>query len=150
MKEQHGFTLLEILVSITILAIVIIAFIPIFTQAAIHNRVNGETLRSNEAAQVVAAKFETLLDIQKIIGNTSALAECSSQPVPKALPFREVERVGNTNYEVNVSLCNYNEGNVTGLTQAIFSVENTENSPVLEGTAIKFLRNEEGTNAQTP
>ncbi|MGG1593724.1 type II secretion system protein [Terribacillus saccharophilus] len=150
MKEQHGFTLLEILVSITILAIVIIAFIPIFTQAAIHNRVNGETLRSNEAAQVVAAKFETLLDIQKIIGNTASLVECSSQPVPKAVPFPEVERVGDTNYEVNVSLCDYNEGNVTGLTQAIFSVKNTENSPVSEGTAIKFLSNEEGTNAQTP
>ncbi|PAD36432.1 prepilin-type N-terminal cleavage/methylation domain-containing protein [Terribacillus saccharophilus] len=150
MKEQHGFTLIEILVSITILAIIIIAFIPMFTQAAIHNRVNGESLRTNEAAQVVASKFETLSDIQKIIGNTSTLAECSSQQALETVSLPKNEVVGGTPYQSKVTLCKYNENNVTGLIQAEFEVQNSENTPVTRGTAIKFLINKEETDVQTP
>ncbi|MFS0561871.1 type II secretion system protein [Terribacillus sp. 179-K 1B1 HS] len=148
--KQRGFTLLEILVGLTILAFVITAFIPIFTQAAIHNRVNGDTLKTNEAAQVVASQFHSLTDVQRKIGKSAPLQSCSNQQLADAIEFPEEEVIGDISYKVRVSLCAFDQGDVENLIQAVFTIENAAEKPVTEGTARKFLSSEEVSDVQAP
>ncbi|SDD15534.1 prepilin-type N-terminal cleavage/methylation domain-containing protein [Terribacillus halophilus] len=132
-QREQGFTLVEILVSLTILAIIIIAFVPIFTQAAIHNKINGNILKTNEAAHLVASKYENLADIQ---GLTGQLPSCDNSE--KEIPLVREELIGDTKYKTAVTLCKYETGGVENLIQATFITRSLSN-PVQEGEARKFI-----------
>ncbi|QXE00568.1 prepilin-type N-terminal cleavage/methylation domain-containing protein [Terribacillus sp. DMT04] len=131
--NEKGFTLIEILVSLTILAIVIVAFVPMFTQAAMHNKINGNTLKTNEAAHVVAAEYEKISDLNVSV---SQLASCSSAEKSKLPPFKKT--IGGKKYTVYVDVCRYETGQVENLVQAVFTTTNEER-PETKGIARKFL-----------
>jgi prepilin-type N-terminal cleavage/methylation domain-containing protein len=130
--NEKGFTLIEIMVSLTILAIVIVAFVPMFTQAAMHNKINGNTLKTNEAAHVVAAEYEKISDLNVTV---SQLKSCSSTEKSKP-PF--MKTIGGKTYTVHVDVCRYETGQVENLVKAVFTTTNEE-SPETKGIARKFL-----------
>ncbi|VVM32972.1 type II secretion system protein [Terribacillus sp. AE2B 122] len=141
-QREKGFTLIEILVSLTILSIVIIAFVPIFTQAAIHNKINGNMLKTNEAAHVVASEYENLSDFQEKI---TRLPICSESSSSNSIHLGN-KTIGDTNYDTRVELCKYETSGVKNLVQAVFITLANDN-PEQEGEARKFLL-EVSTNAQ--
>jgi prepilin-type N-terminal cleavage/methylation domain-containing protein len=131
-RKQDGFTLLEILVSLMVLGFVIIAFIPFITQAAIHNRVNGETLKTNEAAQMVASEYRFLDQVGNI---HTSLPNC-----PNTAEINlESSTIGEVSYATTVTLCNFEKQDVDNLVQAVFTVRSEDNQLDAEGTARKFL-----------
>ncbi|MFP7493482.1 type II secretion system protein [Terribacillus saccharophilus] len=134
-KEQ-GFTLVEIMVSMTILAIIIIAFVPIFTQAAIHNKVNGNKLKANEAAQVAASDYDEQTDLNLGI-QIANLPSCPSTIDEQTLDAER--KIGDKSYIVKVNLCNYKTGNVENLVQAVFTTRTIDENPATTGVARKFL-----------
>ncbi|WP_077308354.1 pilus assembly FimT family protein [Terribacillus halophilus] len=131
--NEKGFTLIEIMVSLTILAIVIVAFVPMFTQAAMHNKINGNTLKTNEAAHVVAAEYEKISDLDI---TASQLASCSSAKKSKLPNFTKT--IGGKTYTVDVDVCRYETGQVENLVKAVFTTTNGER-PETKGIARKFL-----------
>lgn len=133
-QREKGFTLIEILVSLTILAIVIIAFVPIFTQAAIHNKINGNMLKTNEAAHVVASDYGSLSDIH---GQITLLPRCSESSSSNSINLGN-KTIGDTNYDTRVELCKYETGGVKNLVQAVF-ITQIHGNPKQEGEARKFL-----------
>ncbi|MFP7477937.1 Tfp pilus assembly protein FimT/FimU [Terribacillus saccharophilus] len=141
-QREKGFTLIEILVSLTILAIVIITFVPIFTQAAIHNKINGNMLKTNEAAHVVASEYENLSDIQ---GPFTQLPICSKSSHSPSIHLGN-KTIGDSNYDTRVELCKFETGGVKNLVQAVF-ITQAPGNPEQEGEARKFLL-EVNTNAQ--
>lgn len=141
-KEQ-GFTLIEILVSMTILAIIIITFVPIFTQAAIHNKVNGNKLKTNEAAQVVASNYQRLSDLGL---QTARLPSCP-ETIDESLNGKE--EIGDRNYSVKVNLCKFDTDHIDGLVLAVFTTQSIGQKPATTGVARKFLM-EADSNVQNP
>ncbi|WP_442595270.1 prepilin-type N-terminal cleavage/methylation domain-containing protein [Neobacillus sp. D3-1R] len=70
-KEQKGFTLLEVLLSITILSIILISFFSFFPQAAKFNDTNDQKLKGVSLAKEVLVTIQSSNSIQSFLNNVS-------------------------------------------------------------------------------
>ncbi|WP_138415505.1 type II secretion system protein [Aquibacillus sediminis] len=106
--KQDGFTLVELLAAMTILGIVLIAFIPFFSQHANFVRITEDELTAINLADKVAQEMKENADSSFFVQ-----ASCDN---PSEIESNHTEMINNKNYYVKIEVCQQDD--VTSLYQA--------------------------------
>ena len=104
--SQKGLTLVEVLVSIVLLAIILTSFISFFTQSALFTKKNDQKLDTMQTAQKVVNLVEIEITKQDLIENL--IINSSEQVIKTSLTKTEIEGLINDNidprYDVRVEI----------------------------------------------
>jgi prepilin-type N-terminal cleavage/methylation domain-containing protein len=104
--SQKGLTLVEVLVSIVLLAIILTSFISFFTQSALFTKKNDQKLDTMQTAQKVVNLVEIEITKQDLIENL--IINSSEQVIKTSLTKTEIEGLINDNidprYDVRVKI----------------------------------------------
>ncbi|MGG3560463.1 prepilin-type N-terminal cleavage/methylation domain-containing protein [Neobacillus rhizosphaerae] len=89
LRSQKGLTLVEILVSIVLLAIILTSFISFFTQSALFTKNNDQKLDTMQTAQKIVNLVEIEITKQDLIDNF--IINTSEQVIKTPLTKTEIE-----------------------------------------------------------
>ncbi|MEH7300184.1 PulJ/GspJ family protein [Neobacillus drentensis] len=95
--SQQGLTLVEVLVSIVLLAIILASFISFFTQSALFTKKNDQKLDTMQTAQKVVNLVEIEITKQDLIENL--IINSSEQVIKTSLTKTEIEGLINDNID---------------------------------------------------
>lgn len=133
---KNGFTLVEIIASIVLLGVVIIAFLPIFPQMFIwSNSAEKELVASNLTAKVAQDIFEN----DEIAEKGSSLSPSISCELSE---YQSLEGVtltypplNDVNYTVELKACHTQKEKELGLTRVYFRITNDQNNRAVDSYA---------------
>jgi len=114
-KRSNGFTLVEILAAITLLGIVIVVFIPFFTQHAVLTSKSEENLDAINLAEQIIYKTKNNEQLNTAINNNPNLfsEDCESPTILQNENYPDIVPTAgyvesNKNYYPKISVCKEN------------------------------------------
>jgi len=92
-KSQKGLTLIEVLVSIVLLAIILTSFIGLFTQSTLFTKKNEQKLDTMQTAQKIINIVEVDLTKQDLLDNSIIDASGNVLNKPKILTDEDINKL---------------------------------------------------------
>ncbi|MFK9091287.1 type II secretion system protein J [Bacillus salipaludis] len=115
-KSQQGLTLIEVLVSIVLLAIILTSFMGFFTQSALFTNQNEQKLDTMQTAQKIINMIEVDLTKQDLLDNSFIDASGNVLNKPKTLSAADINQLLDdtiaTNYNFSAIITNNSSENL--------------------------------------
>ncbi|MFJ7727116.1 type II secretion system protein J [Neobacillus sp. NPDC097160] len=115
-KSQQGLTLIEVLVSIVLLAIISTSFMGFFTQSALFTKKNEQKLDTMQTAQKIINMIEVDLTKQDLLDNSFIDASGNVLNKPKTLSAANINQLLDdtiaTNYNFSAIITNNSSENL--------------------------------------
>src|SRR5690625_2349762 len=103
-NNNKGFTLVELLAALTIVGIILIAFIPVFPQVLSWTDKNKSNLVTDNIAGYFINKFKDDQELQIFIQKQNTIPNCDN-PDTSDVIYTDTESVQDVIYEANMTVC---------------------------------------------
>ncbi len=105
--NKDGYTLVELLAALTIIGIVFVALIPVFSQVIAWANKNETNLVANNVSDHFIHTYKNQEELYRFIANTQSIPTCNSTPL--VYPEKDVAEIQKINYVSTIAICQSDE-----------------------------------------